>query len=694
MQIPLLSSELKVDSQEHINKNRNSRKSLIVQSSFDDKTAKQLSSLHERRLSVGNKEPSFKRLEIPSQPKKTESDSGRSTPNNQLSIREATPGKINYQLLQPMSIKTEKKKKKLGKTGKNNDPKRPNSVFKDSSKASMRENSKASIRENSDKNLKNNEENSKVKGKNIEKARKVEDGRKNTEIGKLVPEKDVQVKKNMNELTEVIEPEKRKRNSESNKDKEETKDKGLGKLIEKELKEIKKVANHEKVPEKNDKVPEKNDKIPEKHDKIPEKHDKIPEKHDKVPEKVEKHDKIPEKSEILKEEAKKIIEKNETKEILQEKQAWKEEERAKAPENPQIPVSREQNPEKPIKKVENPPEITLKVAHPILQIPKNPSEQEIQSKPSQVSPSSSPPKIESPDIPTVYISKPPEITPSIKSVIPDKPIIEISALPKLNPPLFQQRSFSPLPFEDVLKPSYSTQAIQIDMPEFNPLSLFQAPKLEKFVFPPNPSMKNSKSSFLQPELSQKEISQSARNSPCPPVSKNSLLSPTKVLDAMPKDPYSNTFLSLSFSYSERRIKSQADMYESEINEIEQNLISSFTEAQKRSYTLLKSVQKEYKISNSLNLSKDVQCTLILPEECHDKLEKIRRKEKYRDLLAKLFDHPAEITFLTPQVRRDLAMSLKGHKKSRCSDQCEHLKKALIIKHMAKGQPYPVKIIKM
>ena len=97
---------------------------------------------------------------------------------------------------------------------------------------------------------------------------------------------------------------------------------------------------------------------------------------------------------------------------------------------------------------------------------------------------------------------------------------------------------------------------------------------------------------------------------------------------------------------------------------------------------------------SLNLSKAIQCTLIDASLYADKLEKIRKKDKYRILLEKVFDFPHEISYLNPNLRRELAVALKGHKISKCSDDCEHLRRAFLVKYKSKGVPYPIKTIKM
>ena len=86
--------------------------------------------------------------------------------------------------------------------------------------------------------------------------------------------------------------------------------------------------------------------------------------------------------------------------------------------------------------------------------------------------------------------------------------------------------------------------------------------------------------------------------------------------------------------------------------------------------------------------------LILSDKFDDKLERIRKKDKYKKLLRKVFEFPAEIDMLIPQFRRELALALKGHKNNKCSEHCEHLRRALQIKLKSRGTPYPIKTIKM
>ena len=126
-----------------------------------------------------------------------------------------------------------------------------------------------------------------------------------------------------------------------------------------------------------------------------------------------------------------------------------------------------------------------------------------------------------------------------------------------------------------------------------------------------------------------------------------------------------------------------------------NFLSSIlTSEQRKIFEEITAKEEELKIMKSLNCSKAIQCMLILSDKFDDKLERIRKKDKYKKLLRKVFEFPAEIDMLIPQFRRELALALKGHKNNKCSEHCEHLRRALQIKLKSRGTPYPIKTIKM
>ena len=151
-------------------------------------------------------------------------------------------------------------------------------------------------------------------------------------------------------------------------------------------------------------------------------------------------------------------------------------------------------------------------------------------------------------------------------------------------------------------------------------------------------------------------------------------------------------LPLGIEHQER--STETENFFSILKDSEMSFLSVLSEDQKERYQELKSKEEEHKIMKIMNCSKAIQCVLITPFDFADKLEKIRRKDKYRLLLEKVFDSPAEINYLTPNLRRELAAALKGHKLSKCSDDCEHLKRAVMVKWKSKGLPYPIRTVKM
>ena len=159
-----------------------------------------------------------------------------------------------------------------------------------------------------------------------------------------------------------------------------------------------------------------------------------------------------------------------------------------------------------------------------------------------------------------------------------------------------------------------------------------------------------------------------------------------------EDIYTRRRLSQTLNNNEQ-VKEVED-FQTSIEESKTLLSSMLTNEQRQIFEEIKAKEEEFRIMKSLSCSKATQCMLLLTANFDDKLERIRRKEKYRKLLGKVFEFPAEIDMLTPQLRRELAISLKGHKNSKCSENCEHLRRALQVKFKSRGIPYPIKTIKM
>lgn len=173
---------------------------------------------------------------------------------------------------------------------------------------------------------------------------------------------------------------------------------------------------------------------------------------------------------------------------------------------------------------------------------------------------------------------------------------------------------------------------------------------------------------------------------------SNLSNQSSVSSLISEDAYKKRLITQTLTSDEQEIEIENLL--NTILEAEKDLIFTLTNEQKEAFEEYKAKKQEHQVLCALHSSKATQCTLGLPQEFADKLERIRKKEKYRKLLGKVFEHPTEIDMLIPQYRRELAAALKGHKLSRCAEVCEHLKRALLIKMKARGVPYPIKTIKM
>ena len=95
-------------------------------------------------------------------------------------------------------------------------------------------------------------------------------------------------------------------------------------------------------------------------------------------------------------------------------------------------------------------------------------------------------------------------------------------------------------------------------------------------------------------------------------------------------------------------------------------------------------------------SKAIQCMLLMDNNEQDnyQIEKFRTKGKFKDLISKIFENSIEFDNLPIKSKLEIAKSLKGHNNNKCSEMCEHLKRAMRIKFKYRGKRYPIKVIKM
>lgn len=170
-----------------------------------------------------------------------------------------------------------------------------------------------------------------------------------------------------------------------------------------------------------------------------------------------------------------------------------------------------------------------------------------------------------------------------------------------------------------------------------------------------------------------------RNSFSRPASRSSVYSYSKEL--------------MDFSFSDQNQGNQeVDKITNEMKDIEEQLQQSLTNEQRDVYNRLKLKEEEFKVAKASYLSKYVQCNIETFE--NDLLQRMRCKEKYKQLIDSLFENPNDINLLAPKGRRELAVSVKGHDSSKCGKICDHLKKAMKVVQRYRGKLYPLKIIKM
>lgn len=244
----------------------------------------------------------------------------------------------------------------------------------------------------------------------------------------------------------------------------------------------------------------------------------------------------------------------------------------------------------------------------------------------------------------------------------------------------QNNSYSPILNLETTDKNMKSFDRTLDSP-YKDIQIIRSPSISKqnlltpFEDPLKPSattlrlLKNSTESKSQLEIAQANLISSKSN----PSHKNHL-------SLLPKPPVPPEWLK------------EAEELSNFLKETEKKLYSCMTEDQKELYMVLISKEEEYKIMKALNYSKATQCLLL--DSNNDQFEKIRNKDKYKLLLEQLFEYPAEIDFLSPQARREIASSLKGHETEKCPEVCEHLQRALQVKLKFRGHLYPLKVIKM
>ena len=155
--------------------------------------------------------------------------------------------------------------------------------------------------------------------------------------------------------------------------------------------------------------------------------------------------------------------------------------------------------------------------------------------------------------------------------------------------------------------------------------------------------------------------------------------------------YSKELMDFSFSDQNQGYQ-EADKIINELKDMEEQLQQSLTNEQKDVYLRFKLKEEEFKVAKASYLSKYVQCNLEIME--NDLLQRMRCKEKYKQLIDSLFENPNDVNLLAPKGRRELAVSVKGHDLSKCGKICDHLKKAMKVVQRYRGKLYPLKIIKM
>ena len=121
--------------------------------------------------------------------------------------------------------------------------------------------------------------------------------------------------------------------------------------------------------------------------------------------------------------------------------------------------------------------------------------------------------------------------------------------------------------------------------------------------------------------------------------------------------------------------------------------STLSEEQLRSFHFFQEKMIQIRAALAASSSKEVQCLLLDDSVLFDQKRFGKDKDKYRELLGRVFDSEQEIDELPNFVKMRIQRELKGHRKE-CQEVCEHLKRVMRIKQKIRGVPYPLKLVKM
>lgn len=121
--------------------------------------------------------------------------------------------------------------------------------------------------------------------------------------------------------------------------------------------------------------------------------------------------------------------------------------------------------------------------------------------------------------------------------------------------------------------------------------------------------------------------------------------------------------------------------------------ATLTDEQLRSFQFFQEKMIQIRAALAASSSKEVQCLLLDDSVFFDQRRFGKDKEKYKELLGKVFDDEQEIDELPNFVKMRIQRELKGHRKE-CQEVCEHLKRVMRIKQKIRGVPYPLKLVKM
>ncbi|OMJ87841.1 hypothetical protein SteCoe_10409 [Stentor coeruleus] len=125
-------------------------------------------------------------------------------------------------------------------------------------------------------------------------------------------------------------------------------------------------------------------------------------------------------------------------------------------------------------------------------------------------------------------------------------------------------------------------------------------------------------------------------------------------------------------------------------------ISTLSEDQQKSFSFFQEKLNEKKRFYIENCSKSIECLLLNDSTMQDlnMLYFSKQRKKHFDILSKIFDNSDDLDVIPDKYKMQIAYSLQGHHKKRCTGNCVHLKRIHKIKIKCISTPYPIKYVKL